>query len=445
MAVDNDVIEASPTKELFVYMLVRDIPLIRAIIDLVDNSVDGAIRGSENEDYSNYWIRIEISKDDFRITDNCGGIPVEVARNYAFRFGRPVEAIETPHSIGQFGVGMKRTLFKLGKEFVVESSTENSNFKIDVDVESWKQDSEWHFFFSELNENLTEVKPELIGTKIEIKELYKGVSNNFGLENFQNELRQELMTAHSLKLDQGLSITLNGVPIESKFLALLDSDNIKSTNREFVYDGSSNAPLNVKVYAGMSERSLSDGGWYIFCNGRMILEADQSITTGWGEGDGKSIPKYHADFAYFRGYVFFDCDNAEKLPWTTTKTGVDTDSEKYHAVRIEMIKIMRPILDFLRRLAKESSQLDSENDELLLKGMVDNATNKKYTEIETRDIFVAPKIKSTLIKKLPPTGNIKYKKPKEQIEKIKKTLNVSTYKEVGEKTFEYFYKMECEE
>ena len=33
---------ADPTKDFFIHMLTRDIPLERAIIDLVDNSVDGA-------------------------------------------------------------------------------------------------------------------------------------------------------------------------------------------------------------------------------------------------------------------------------------------------------------------------------------------------------------------------------------------------------------------
>lgn len=37
-------INASPTKELFIFMLTRDVQLSRAIIDLVDNCVDGANR-----------------------------------------------------------------------------------------------------------------------------------------------------------------------------------------------------------------------------------------------------------------------------------------------------------------------------------------------------------------------------------------------------------------
>ena len=43
-APQDDVVDARPTKRFFVRMLVRDIELVPAIIDLVDNSVDGAKR-----------------------------------------------------------------------------------------------------------------------------------------------------------------------------------------------------------------------------------------------------------------------------------------------------------------------------------------------------------------------------------------------------------------
>ena len=106
-------INASPTKEFFIYMLTRDIPLTRAVLDLVDNSVDGARKMRQAGDFNGLWVRIELDGVHFKIADNCGGIPVDIARNYAFRFGRPKDAPAVPGSVGQFGVGMKRTFFKL--------------------------------------------------------------------------------------------------------------------------------------------------------------------------------------------------------------------------------------------------------------------------------------------------------------------------------------------
>ena len=83
----------------------------------------------------------------------------------------------------------------------------------------------------------------------------------------------------------------------------------------------------------------------MFCNGRLILEADKSRTTGWGDGN----PQYHNQYARFRGYVFFDSDHAGLLPWTTTKSNVDADSPIFRAVRLEMLYMMRPIIDFLNK------------------------------------------------------------------------------------------------
>src|SRR5258706_7202288 len=122
-SLDPKRINGSPTKDFFIHMLVRDIPLNRAVIDLVDNSVDGARRLRKDASYDGLWVRLEIKPTHFRIADNCGGIPVNIARDYAFRFGRPPGAPSIEGSIGQFGVGMKRTFFKLGRKLAVESAT----------------------------------------------------------------------------------------------------------------------------------------------------------------------------------------------------------------------------------------------------------------------------------------------------------------------------------
>src|SRR5689334_19115441 len=98
------IIEASPTKDFFISMLVKDIELIPAISDLVDNAVDGAKRESQDS-FDGYSVRIDLDSQQFRISDNCGGISVEIAQKYAFRFGRPEQMTPTPRSVGQFGVG----------------------------------------------------------------------------------------------------------------------------------------------------------------------------------------------------------------------------------------------------------------------------------------------------------------------------------------------------
>ncbi len=441
--VDSYAIKASPTKAFFIHMLTRDIPLIRAILDLVDNSVDGATRIQHDDDFSDFWIRIECSEELFTISDNCGGIPVPLARDYAFRFGRPKDMEPTPGSIGKFGVGMKRSLFKLGNIFNVESMTSTSKFVIEQNVEEWlKKPDDWHFRFKEKDETLKDVPKNKIGTKVTVTGLFESVSKVFVLENFHNELRQELETAHAIIMAKGLAISFNGHPLGKRTLSLLKSDQLQPAVIEKKYENLGDSTVNVKIYAGVADRDIEKGGWYIFCNGRMVLEADQTEVTTWGAKN--LTPKYHPDFAFFRGYVFFDSADAELLPWTTTKTGVDTDSGLYKAVKQEMISLMRPVLDFLRKLATEKAEVEREEiDESPLEKAFNKTTSKNYIDIENSGRFIAPKTNQA--KRRPKQGRIQYNKPKEEIELLKKTLKVSTHKAVGEETFDYFMEMECDE
>ncbi len=439
---DTNRIEASPTKELFIYMLTRDIPLSRAILDLVDNSVDGATNLVHNDDYSHYWIRIDIKEDKFSISDNCGGISIETARDYAFRFGRPKEMASTPGSIGKFGVGMKRSFFKLGNRFKVESTTKKSKFIIDHDVKKWLEDSDnWHFEFKEKDTNVDDIDEKAIGTKIEVTELFKNVSANFKLENYLKEINSEIEMAHSLAIDKGLSISLNGRPLGKRTLTLLKSDKLKPAYYKKEYLNFGKSVVTVRIYAGIAERNFQEGGWYVFCNGRMVLEADQTSITTWGVNN---MPKYHPIYAYFKGFVFFDSDDAELLPWTTTKTGIDGDSSLYKIVRLEMVNLIRPILKFLRDLDAERVLVENEEIENSpLKNIYDDTATINYKAISETANFSSPK--KILIKRGPRLGRILYNKPKDQIEKLQKMLKVVSNKAVGEKTFEYFIKMECED
>ena len=77
-------------------MITRDITLEDCILDLIDNSVDGAWRGAgsrpiglaEEADLSKYSISINVSPESFSILDNCGGMTLNDAVNHAFSFGR---------------------------------------------------------------------------------------------------------------------------------------------------------------------------------------------------------------------------------------------------------------------------------------------------------------------------------------------------------------------
>lgn len=433
-------IDAYPTKELFIYFLIKDIPLTRAVIDLVDNSIDGAKRLRGEENFSELNIRLDMSPEQFKIADNCGGIPVEIAQKYAFRFGRPEESAPTPNSIGQFGVGMKRTLFKLGKKFRIESTSANAKFTMNVDIESWQRLKEWEFKFDEVQRFETEIPEEERQTIITVTSLDEVVADNFKLPNFITRVSKEIADAQQESMSRGLTITVNGIPLKYQPSELNESAIIKPVFRELIFREETNTPVRVKIYAGIvAKGNPSEAGWYILCNGRLVAKADQTIITGWGEGEETTIPKYNNAFARFKGFVYFDCDNAKFLPWNTTKTGVDVDSVLYKVVRSEMITIMRSVLDFLNAVANERGYETQPLEEAIEQSKpvkVSSITNTNLT------LFVD---QGVVRKNITPTKRtISYSKPNSEVETVRKALKVNSLREVGEKTFEYYLE-ECED
>ena len=199
----SNVIQGSPTKTFFIEMITRDISIKDAILDLLDNSIDGANKINPNN-YSDLFIEITINENEFIVKDNCGGFSLETAQKYAFRFGRPDDTPPTEGSIGRFGIGMKRALFKIGQNFEVETKTETDHFEISVNVAEWKEkkksitDSneeksdveDWDFEYSEITDETNNLQQN--GTYIKVCNLHKEVSEIFKEDEFLNNLKDEI-------------------------------------------------------------------------------------------------------------------------------------------------------------------------------------------------------------------------------------------------------------
>jgi hypothetical protein len=445
----HEKINAMPTKELFIDMLTRDIPLIAAIIDLVDNCADGARKIKGNRSYTDFWARLEISPERFRIADNCGGITVEDARNYAFRFGRALGMPQVKHSIGEFGVGMKRAIFKMGGKFKVESATATSRFVVEEDVRTWARKSDWEYEFKSVEENIT-VEKDKQGTTITISDLHEDVSRSFGLENFKTDLTNELKARLQEPISRGLAVTMNGIPVNANPLELLSHNQLDPAFKEIRYGNALKDRVDVKLYCGLGiDSDPTQAGWHVFCNGRLILEADHSAVTGWGVGEKGHrdyIPGFHGQFYYLRGYAFFDSDDPGRLPWNTTKTNLNTDSPIYRAAKLEMIRLMRPVVDFLNKLKEEKEKKGDESaEEGPLEELISKSKSMNLTRVPTRDAFRLPLIAAKQAKSGPAMQRIQYGRPLDKVNLVKKHLKVSSYKQVGEKTFDYFYDAEIGE
>ncbi len=352
----GDVAQASPTKQFFVSMLTRDITLADAILDLVDNCLDGSLRvaGGKRVDYSKHFVKIEIAVDHFSIEDNCGGIPRDVAKNYAFKMGREPDddRDSDTETIGMYGVGMKRAIFKMGRNALVRTRCDHDTFEVPITSE-WLDAKNWDPL--PINE-LTGANKELNepGTIIFVNDLYEGVSRHFSNAAFENEVRTAISEHFTMFLQWGLKVELNGTPIESVRVEVLVS---MGENRPapFIYQKMIDDVL-VSIAVGLNtgkslgnededegdygferDRSSVTAGWTVFCNDRAVIVGDKSRLTGWGDG----IPLYHAQFAIITGIIEFRSKHAEKLPVTTTKRALDTSSNVWLESLVKMKEGMR--------------------------------------------------------------------------------------------------------
>jgi hypothetical protein len=434
-------VDVMPTKALFVDMLTRDIPIDRAVIDLIDNSVDGARRIRGDRSLLGLEVNIDLSPQEFRISDNCGGISIDHAKNFAFRFGRPKGMAATPGSVGQFGVGMKRALFKFGKNFVVESKTTDERFKVDVDVESWKsEETPWTFEFSETEKSMTTPLDET-GTTIVVNDLHQNVRDAFGDTRFRISLGRQIEAAQQHYIDQGLRIIFDGRTLMTTPWSLLSGGGIQPAYVEESITEEGKDPIHVRIFVGVAKSDPKSSGWYVVCNGRMLLEADQTSATGWSElaeTAGLAIPRFHNQFARFRGYVFFDCRDTSRLPWNTTKTGVDEDNAVYRRVKLKMMEITRPIIDFLNDVDAEKNYSDPKD--RVLEQAIASASLVKLSNLSARPAFIRP-----VGVRAPATISIQYRREKSLIEPLQTAFGVSSARGVGEHSFDFAFAKLVEE
>lgn len=340
-------------------MLTRDIDLTDAILDLVDNSLDGALRmGAAEHGYDRYKVELVVEEGEFWISDNCGGIPREIAAKYAFRMGRESgDPRDAQHAtIGMYGIGMKRALFKMGDSALVDTNHEDDRFLVRI-TPAWLTSSDWDPLPFEAPAN---DGPQGPGTTICVDSLYPGVSQKFGSAPFVAELKKAFADHFTLFLQRGFQIIVNGELIEPTLVRVLLDQADGGPKPYFAKHqvGTTTITLTVGLNAGVAhgeedadsanfthERASPTAGWSIFCNDRAIVVGDKSRLTGWGDG----VPMFHPQFNMITGVIEFSSNEAKDLPVTTTKRALDTASEAWLAARPIMREATKVIVDHTNR------------------------------------------------------------------------------------------------
>ncbi len=442
---DNQTIVAKPTKDLFINMLVKDITLRDAIGDLVDNSVDAAKSIAQNSrKLEGFKIDIKIDVDSFEISDNCSGLEVEDARSNAFYFGKP-DGYETgKHTIGQFGIGMKRAFFKIGNYIKVASTAQTSTFEMHIDVTEWKKQPEWNLKFDKVKENLNNQLSKL-GLSITISQLQGDTKEKFTDKQFLNSLKHEIALEHLYSIGQGLEIRINNELLKSHTLTLIYDKKkgiVPAYWKHKFRDG-----LLAEVITGVSDDIGAEGGWYIFCNDRLILGPDTTEITGWSGAGSKELPRYHDQFYRFRGYVFFNADNSARLPWNTSKTGMNLDSPDWLYVRSQMILMGKQVKKLMDDLKKEREKGNPEQNQKL-NNIVKYSQVTPINEVMLHksslpEIYKYPEDKLTVATSKRKTGTkMTIYKPESVVKKTMTYFKVKDADSAAEMAFDYFYSNE---
>ena len=333
-------IDGGPTKLFFVEMLTRDIALDDALLDLIDNSVDGAMRSvgtkvREDQGLAGYWCELTIKHDCFIIKDNCGGIPDDLL-DKAFQLGRPrLELDAGVPTIGMYGIGMKRAVFKIAASARVESRSPTKTAAVEYTRE-WMdpKNTTWDL---KLSENPPQGTP---GLTIESHDLRPDISSAFSREDFRDDLNRRIGEHFGYIIGRGFKILLNGVEVSPRITRVINGADTGVQPYDFF---ASVDDVEVKVTIGFyrtltrqkeleeateprTDSGLEEAGITVVCNYRVIVPSDRTAITGWGIG---STPKYHPQFRAISGLITFFSLDPTKLPVSTTKRDLDVHSPIY--------------------------------------------------------------------------------------------------------------------
>jgi hypothetical protein len=462
----SQVIQAFPAKRFFVDMLTRDIELLDAVLDLIDNSLDGAMRDSAKENrmdgkkYQDYKVDISFDSTHFCIEDNCGGIPKQVAIHSAFRMGRPSSNIDADlPTVGVYGIGMKRSIFKMGRKCTVTSTTGDIILEVNITPEWMARDDDWELPYTETSNS----NRKSVGTKIHIEELKEGIKRSLGHgPGFFNDLKYAAEVYYSSFIEQGFKISIKGQHVSSNANILAIEENFLDKTEAispYVYvDHIDGVDISVMIgfyrsfasteeeedaLQGHEKAKSVNAGVTIICNDRVVLHADKTRVTGWGSF---GVPSYHTQFVAITGVVRFQSKDPSKLPLTTTKRGIEGNSEIYLKVKDRIMEGLKLFTNFTNkwksREGKEALSIQSGKSIMMTTSEFSSKIPEhRWIKIRGQENTNAKKFIPDL--PMPPKNSterrISFSRPIEEINKIAEFYfedNTVSPKEVGEKCFD---------
>lgn len=317
-------------------VLTKDITTLECIYDLIDNAIDAARdriladkKGRTDEyglpaDYSGYRVDLSFEPDAFVIADNCGGMDEQTLTQRAFVTGTPSTH---PYGIGWFGIGLKRALMRLGRNYEIRSDTGKFAAHLKFGAEE---------FGLEDGDLIAQVVASrgAPGTSIRVESLNAGIRHEFG-GSWRANVPKSLSRRYGLYVAKGLVIRVDEAPVDVFGPGLRREGPVPTHSKHISIDG-----VDVFIDSGMHEAYRIKGepgwtrdteltdqyGWYFVCNDRIIRVAAR-------EGDIGFAVSWHQEYYGFVGWVRFVAEDAEHLPWDTKKSAIDVSSGVFQAIK----------------------------------------------------------------------------------------------------------------
>ena len=384
--------DASPEKRLFISLLTRDISMVAAFLDLIDNSVNAALEPfaeklqtaddyaeilEEQEEKPNIDIKLTISTEKIEIVDTAPGISLKAACSHVFKFGRSQDEENESDRLSVYGLGLKRAFFKLGRLVKITSDHVDGGFELDLDVLEWSKDKSPRWEFDLLPRDAAMAKD--CGTRIEISDLYQETKKRLSDGVFEGQLRESIGKTYAYFLTKFVHIFVNEEEISPTNLHVGRNN---STDRFQVDE------VTCAITAGLG--TPEDGkyrdkgsGWFVFCNGRTVISADKSPLTGWED----LLPIFQPKHRPFLGTVYFVSKHADRLPWDTTKSGINEDSKIWQEAKRLMAVVARPVISFL------DSRYTDEGTEIAQKELTEATEDRidaMKASVAEKKIFIQP-------------------------------------------------------
>jgi len=434
---------AEVRKQFFMDMFTRDISLEDCVLDLIDNSVDSFLLGHRISVSDLIFgpdgntaaeglgtIDVTCNERQIKVVDTCGGISRARAMSDVFCFGHSEN--DPVGKLGAYGVGMKRAVFKIGNKFDIVSRTSIEGFEVSFKLDEWAERDDWKVPIRFIEGAASEKKA---GTSITVTELHDEVTLRIKEGGVPKNILDDASTTYPYFLDRCVRLRINDTDVVPKSIKLGELNGVVRAAHEEFEQGGVKVTLAATVAPG--QRTAEEAGWYILCNGRVVVRADKTDLTGWAKELASFQPKYRS----FVGIASFESDNPLSLPWTTTKRDLNRESIVFIRARGLMATMSKPILSFLN----SQYPSDTTTEVADIRDAVGGVQAVSFKDITTRPttgfLYTSPKRKEKR------NELVRYQAEVASLDKVRRHLRRPNMAagEIGKFTLSHYVKTECSE